>query len=190
MKTIAEFKVTGQLLGFIHEDGYKIKYLRINVDQKEYWIKISKEARNSLTSAITPGCILEVSGTQEIKSGKLKLKAYELKLVNSEETNLIPATLPAQKKAPSATTTVLMCQKSTCWQKGGKAVCDALTEELSDRGLAGSVKIKGTGCMKECKQGPNLVIMPDKTRYSRIRPQQIPNLVEKHFLKTGIKVEV
>jgi (2Fe-2S) ferredoxin len=50
---------------------------------------------------------------------------------------------------------------------------------LSDRDLT-QVTIKGTGCMKQCKAGPNIV-MPDKTRYSRIRPQDIPNLVDKHF---------
>ena len=62
----------------------------------------------------------------------------------------------------------MVCQKSDCMKRGGKAVCQALEAALSDRGLEDQVTIKGTGCMKNCKAGPNLV-MPDKTRYSRIQ---------------------
>ncbi|OBQ32475.1 MAG: (Fe-S)-binding protein, partial [Anabaena sp. CRKS33] len=42
------------------------------------------------------------------------------------------------------------------------------------------VAIKGTGCMKNCKAGPNLV-MPDKTRYSKVKAEQVPALINKHF---------
>jgi (2Fe-2S) ferredoxin len=34
--------------------------------------------------------------------------------------------------------------------------------------------------MKNCKSGPNLV-MPDKTRYSKIQAEQVPVLIDKHF---------
>jgi (2Fe-2S) ferredoxin len=65
-------------------------------------------------------------------------------------------------------------------KRGGKALCQALESELRNSGLADSVTIKGTGCMKNCKAGPNLV-MPDKTRYSRIKAEQVPMLIDKHF---------
>jgi (2Fe-2S) ferredoxin len=55
---------------------------------------------------------------------------------------------------------------------------------LSDRGLEDQVAIKGVGCLNKCSSGPNLVVMPDKTRYSRIQPEQIPALIEKHFPAT------
>jgi len=53
-------------------------------------------------------------------------------------------------------------------KRGGK-VCQALEAALSAHGLEDKVAIKGTGCMKTAA-GPNLV-MPDKTRYSRIAVQ-------------------
>jgi (2Fe-2S) ferredoxin len=65
-------------------------------------------------------------------------------------------------------------------KRGGKALCQALQSELRDSGLEDSVTIKGTGCMKNCKAGPNL-IMPDKTRYSKIQASQVPALIDKHF---------
>jgi (2Fe-2S) ferredoxin len=85
---------------------------------------------------------------------------------------------PAKGKA-----TILVCQKSDCMKRGGKEVCQALEAALSDRGLESEVTIKGTGCMKNCKGGPN-VVMPDKTRYSRIQAAQIPAVMDKHFPDT------
>jgi (2Fe-2S) ferredoxin len=34
--------------------------------------------------------------------------------------------------------------------------------------------------MKQCKAGPN-VVMPDKTRYTRIDAEEIPTVLDKHF---------
>jgi (2Fe-2S) ferredoxin len=65
-------------------------------------------------------------------------------------------------------------------KRGGTAVCHAIEAALSDRGLSNQVAIKGTGCLKQCKAGPNLV-MPDKTRYSRIQADEIPHVLDKHF---------
>ena len=65
-------------------------------------------------------------------------------------------------------------------KRGGDGVCRALESALSDRSLSNEVTIKGTGCMKNCKAGPNLV-MPDKTRYSRIQASQVSALIDKHF---------
>ncbi len=82
---------------------------------------------------------------------------------------------PKPKKA-----TILMCQKSDCMKRGGKEVCQALQSAIAQNGLEGEVTVKGTGCMKKCKQGPH-VVMPDKTRYSRIHVSHVSIIMEKHF---------
>lgn len=174
----SDFCLQGQLLDFIIKDGYKIKYLRVIVTEREYWIKIPKELRSSVATQITPGCTIEVSGTQTIKkTGILKLEATEVKRLEAIQTpqpSLTPKSAANKQK-------VLVCQKSSCWQRGGKALCQKLEENLRDRGLSEQVEVKLTGCLKQCKQGPNLVIMPDKARYSQVRPQQVEQLLEKHF---------
>jgi len=43
------------------------------------------------------------------------------------------------------------------------------------------VNIKLTGCLKQCKKGPNLVVMPDKKHYNQVAPQDVPSLIERHF---------
>lgn len=175
---ISQFHLVGQLLGFVIKDGYKIKYLRITISEHEYWIKPAKEIRSQLEQTITPGCWVEVSGERKLclKTGKLKLKADIVKL-----TTIPHISQPQTIKSKTAKASILVCQKSDCCKRGSKAVCQALAEELRDRGLENEVQIKSTGCLKECKKGPNVVMMPDKSRYSYVQPQQIPELIEKHF---------
>ncbi|NES06924.1 MAG: (2Fe-2S) ferredoxin domain-containing protein [Okeania sp. SIO2F4] len=76
---------------------------------------------------------------------------------------------------------ILVCQKSDCQKRGAGKVCQALSEALIDRGLQDQVTIKKTGCLKKCKAGPNMVIMPNKAKYSRISSAEIPEVIEKHF---------
>ncbi|NJO72071.1 MAG: (2Fe-2S) ferredoxin domain-containing protein, partial [Oscillatoriales cyanobacterium RM1_1_9] len=76
---------------------------------------------------------------------------------------------------------ILICQKSDCRKRGGNRLYTAIEEALTDRGLQDQVKIQGTGCLKRCKAGPNIVFMPDKVSYSQVNPATVPNLIEKHL---------
>ncbi|MBD1881504.1 (2Fe-2S) ferredoxin domain-containing protein [Coleofasciculus sp. FACHB-64] len=189
----SEFRLEGWLLGFVIEDGYKIKYLRLATSEGECQIKLAKEARISLfRSGVTPGTWVEVFGETKLKlkSGEVKQKAYLVKpgvppsqlqgVTQVEEIQELPR--PAKKlPLPSGVkATILVCKKSDCCKLGANKVCQALEEGLRDRGLDDQVTIKGTGCMKRCKSGPNIV-MPDKTRYTRINATEIPEIIDKHF---------
>ncbi|MGK7928605.1 MAG: ferredoxin [Spirulina sp.] len=181
---IADFTIVGQVLGFVIKDGYKIKYLRLIFEEREYWIKVPKELRNTLDPQIVPGCWVEVSGTQKRKkTGIVKLEAESIALAEKQSKSELEAiALPKAKAKSSPKASVLVCQKSGCRKRGGDAVCRALETGLRDRGLSDRVKIKMTGCLKQCKKGPNVVVMPDKTRYTQINYAQVPELIEKHFV--------
>lgn len=199
-KQVSEFSLEGEILSLIVEDGYKLKYLRISSDRGiEYLVKLCKELRASLSSVLTPGLRVQVAGEKQLnlKNGKLKLKAYSLKLSGSDDrvqqpldlanapvalVTSPPTTAPQTAVTdPKTKTKILVCQKSDCQKRGGAAVCKALENALNSRGLEGQVTVVGTGCLKQCKAGPNIVVMPDKTRYSRIKPGEIPAIIEKHF---------
>ncbi|MDQ2100445.1 MAG: (2Fe-2S) ferredoxin domain-containing protein [Tychonema bourrellyi B0820] len=203
-KQVSEFSLEGEILSQILEDGDKLKYLRISGDRGiEYLVKLCKELRTSLSLVLTPGLRVKVAGEKQhnLKNGKIKLKAYSLKLSDSENPaqpqvhtkNTPVATLTCDRKMHSPTTSqtalhpaktktkILVCQKSDCQKRGGAAVCKALENALNSRGLAQQVTVQGTGCLKQCKAGPNIVVMPDKTRYSRIKPAEIPAILDKHF---------
>jgi (2Fe-2S) ferredoxin len=171
------FHLQGQLLAFVIKDGYKVKYLRLAVGDRERWIKLPKKVSATLDPRLAPGCWLDVSGTQKLeKTGKLELKAQTVELAQTAA----PRPCPASPATP-APTKILLCGKSSCQKRGGKDLCQALEQNLRDRGLDDRVQIKTTGCLKNCKQGPNLILLPDKTHYRRVQAREVPTIVEKHF---------
>lgn len=176
---VSEFNLEGRFLSFLVEDGYKIKQLCLATSEGECWIKLSKESRASVKRALTPGEWIRVSGTKlDSKAGTPKLKAYQ---ITPSAPNYSKPLQSLEVKPAKANAKILVCQKSDCCKRGGLGVCQALETVLRDRGLEGQVSIKGTGCMNKCKAGPNIIFAPDKTRYSRVHPAEIPALVEKHF---------
>lgn len=174
------FQVVGQFLGFVLKDGYQIKYLRIIVDGREYWFKPEKELRDRLSLNIPLHASLQVTGESRVcgKTGKLKLKVRGIENLTAGESRVTEA--PKPKKA-----TVLVCEKSNCWKNGGATVCRMLEEGLQEKGLTDTVAIERTGCLKQCKRGPNVVVMPDRKHYSHVDPRGIPELLERHFAPAG-----
>jgi (2Fe-2S) ferredoxin len=180
---VTEFCLAGQFVGFVLEDEYKIKLLRLETAEGESWIKLSKEARAGLGQVLLPGDWIEVSGERKLDkdTGTAKLKAFRIKLKDKDkvQTQTVPLEAKASqpKKKPAC---ILVCQKSDCCKRGAMEVTQALAEELRDRNLEQEVIIKGTGCMKNCKAAPNIV-MPDKTAYRRIDAKEVPEILDKHF---------
>ncbi len=172
----------GRCLGLVYKDGFP-KRLRLLTADGERLVKLAKELRLSLSQDIVPGAWIQVWGERKMshKPGEATLKAYRVSLTapgKLEDTPSIAVPVAGSKHAASAK--ILVCQKSDCMKRGGKAVCHALEEALSDRHLT-DVKIQGTGCMKDCKAGPNIVFMPEKTRYTRVSAQDVGALVDEHF---------
>lgn len=202
---VSPFRLEGRFLGFAAEDGYKLKLIRLATQSGEYLIKIPKELRPMLYRTLVPGEWVEVSGLakRDLAKAKLKLKADQIVPTaptsggTYQETAFTVSTLSptapverpiefsnVKQAANPKQETILVCQKSDCCKRGAGALMQTLQQELSDRGLTQQVKIRGTGCMKQCKAGPNLV-MPDKSRHSRLRPSEVPTLLDKHFPDTN-----
>ncbi|MBW4626808.1 MAG: NAD(P)H-dependent oxidoreductase subunit E [Brasilonema octagenarum HA4186-MV1] len=195
---VSEFCLEGKFLDFVIKDGYKLKGLRLETTEGECYIKLAKHLRAAFDLRLPPGTRLQVTGEKKFdsKTGEVKLKAQQVMAARTldkdgEIGRLADADkgvtaspnqpiTPAINNAKPKKATILICQKSDCIKRGGKEVCQALEAALSARGLESEVTIKGTGCMKDCKAGPNLV-MPDKTRYSRIKAAQVPALMDKYF---------
>ncbi|MBD2293831.1 (2Fe-2S) ferredoxin domain-containing protein [Anabaena sphaerica FACHB-251] len=180
---VAEFCFEGRFLDFVIKDGYKLKGLLLATAEGEYYVKLAKHLRVAFDLHLPRGTWLQVVGTKKYDSKKeqVTLKAEQVMAARSQMGGVSPSSSSGKPQAkPAKTQTILVCQKSDCMKRGGKALCQALESELSDRGLQDTVNIQGTGCMKNCKAGPNLV-MPDKNRYSRIQARQVPALINKHF---------
>ena len=187
-KETSEFCLEGRFLDFVIKDGYKLKGLMLGTSEGDRYIKLAKHLRDAFDLRLPPGTWLQVVGEKkyDTKTGEVKLKAERVmaaraQVETKEEIQTIPTEEPKEKSAVGAKkNTILVCQKSSCMKRGGKKLCQAIAASVSERGIEDQVTIKGTGCMKKCKAGPNL-IMPDKTRYSKIQAEQVSTLMEKHF---------
>jgi (2Fe-2S) ferredoxin len=186
---IASFNFKGKLSKIAYKQK-KIKYLKLETEQGKYWIKIPKQLSKQL-AGLSSGCQLEVAGKvkQHSKTGKTKHKAKTVAVI-APDTSATPlkaksktvSLLPLFDSKIKSKAKVLICQKSNCWKKGGQEVCAEIEFILSDRGLTKEIPIQKTGCLKQCKKAPALVMMPDKARYNQVKPKQVAKMLEKHLI--------
>ncbi|HEX9137288.1 MAG TPA: NADH-ubiquinone oxidoreductase-F iron-sulfur binding region domain-containing protein, partial [Nitrospirota bacterium] len=78
---------------------------------------------------------------------------------------------------------VMLCAGTGCVASGTPNVKEALEQELKDRGLAEEIRLVLTGCNGYCAEGPVMAVYPDEIFYQKVKVEDIPILVEEHFLK-------
>ena len=79
-------------------------------------------------------------------------------------------------------TRLLVCGGTGCHATGSIAVKDALNHEIADKGLEDRVKVVETGCNGFCALGPLMVIQPGGIFYTKLKADDIPELVESHVI--------
>lgn len=77
----------------------------------------------------------------------------------------------------------MICTCTNCISNGSLKIKDTLDAEIQRRGLEDDVLIVPTGASGLCVRGPILIVQPDGIFYQKIKEQDIPHLVEEHFLK-------
>ena len=188
-KIVTSFNFDGKLSKISYKKK-KIKYIKLETKQDKYWIKVPKELREKIAN-LSPGCELKVQGIakQKSKKGKIKRKAKKVMVVAPDlaenpievKTETV-SLLPIFDRKTKSKAKVLICQKSNCWKKGGNKVHAEIESILDDMGLVKEIPIKKTGCLKQCKKAPALVMMPDKARYNKVKPKQVAKMIDKHLI--------
>ena len=83
-------------------------------------------------------------------------------------------------------THVLICGGTGCTSGGSQAIADGLKVELERLGLQDEVQVIRTGCFGLCAMGPIMIVYPEGTYYSRVKPEDVKEIAEEHFLKGRI----
>jgi len=78
---------------------------------------------------------------------------------------------------------IMLCAGTSCVSGGSLVIKEVLEHELERRGLSEEVRIIETGCNGFCQAGPIMVVYPEGIFYQKLTPEDIPYLVEEHFLK-------
>lgn len=77
----------------------------------------------------------------------------------------------------------MVCAGTGCVSCNSLKVRERLEAELEGRGLSERVKVAITGCNGFCAEGPIMVVQPKGIFYRKLTPEDIPLLIEEHFLK-------
>ncbi|OQX25038.1 MAG: NADH-quinone oxidoreductase subunit F [Desulfobacteraceae bacterium IS3] len=80
-------------------------------------------------------------------------------------------------------TQLMLCGGTGCHSSGSLAFREALEHEIVKRGLSEEVKIIETGCNGFCAVGPVMLVQPEGIFYQKLKPEDVPLLVEEHLLK-------
>jgi NADH-quinone oxidoreductase subunit F len=78
---------------------------------------------------------------------------------------------------------ISLCSGSGCGAYGTASVQQTLKEELGKNGLADEFEVRLTGCHGFCEKGPIMVIHPEGTFYCQVKPENVPDIVEKTLIK-------
>jgi Thioredoxin-like [2Fe-2S] ferredoxin len=187
----SSFCLVGQLEGYDASKSGKIRHLRLGTAQGMQQIKLKKSSHLALQQDIfsdlmSRGVWVEVSGQQKTDSdGTKSFKAQDFKVleqspdleVNSADLNISDSRPSVSRR--SASSKILICQKSSCRKRGSAALQRVLEQELGDRQLLGQVSVKATGCLKHCSKGPNVVF--NKTPHRGVGVKDLPKLLDRHF---------
>lgn len=71
---------------------------------------------------------------------------------------------------------VRVCQGSSCRKLGSKKVLAAFRSHP----VANAV-IETSGCLKQCGNGPMVLVLPDFTWYERVQPDEVRAVVDRHL---------
>ena len=83
---------------------------------------------------------------------------------------------------------VLCCGGTGCTSSGSTQIIERFEEKIKENGLDKEIKVIRTGCFGLCEAGPVVIVYPEGTFYSRVKPEDVDEIVTEHLLK-GRKVQ-
>ena len=78
---------------------------------------------------------------------------------------------------------VLICGGTGCTSSHSMDIRDALIKELQIAGIEDEIKVITTGCFGLCALGPIMIVYPEGTFYSKVKPEDMHEIVTEHLVK-------
>lgn len=79
--------------------------------------------------------------------------------------------------------TVLICGGTGCTSSDSMKILKAMEQEVKNQGIENDIEIVRTGCFGLCALGPVMIVYPEGAFYSRVKIEDVPDLVEEHLVK-------
>lgn len=81
---------------------------------------------------------------------------------------------------------VLVCGGTGCTSSGSRDILAALKKEIKKNGIEEEIEVVRTGCFGLCELGPVVIVYPEGAFYSKVKVEDIPELVSEHLVKGRI----
>ncbi len=78
---------------------------------------------------------------------------------------------------------VLCCGGTGCTSSGSAQIIERFEQQIKEKGLDKEVKVIRTGCFGLCEAGPVVIVYPEGTFYSRVKVEDVDEIVSEHLLK-------
>ena len=69
---------------------------------------------------------------------------------------------------------IMVCGGTGCTSSQSPKIIEAFEKELAARGLQDEIKVVRTGCFGLCARGPIVMIHPEGTCYTMVKPEDVP----------------
>lgn len=173
----------GKYIGALRSKKGKLKGMILQVGEVTYSVKLPKYLRPMLAWEISPDTFVQVWVYPEDgiwqASNVLPLSTQEVADLEQQWLNLANC---VPKVASISTDTVnhtkasqvciQVCRKGKCYKQGSMQIWHALQAEVEANPNLDHISIEATGCLKACKQGPNLRLLPKGKMLSQMTPDQ------------------
>lgn len=80
--------------------------------------------------------------------------------------------------------------RGSCASQGSNAVLQAFWQQTQARNAHEKVAVTYSGCLGPCDGGVNVVVFPDSVLYSKVTPEDVPEIFEKHLLGDEVVVRL
>ena len=81
---------------------------------------------------------------------------------------------------------ISVCAGTGCRASGSLLVIEAFKNEIKEKKLDVELLLKETGCHGFCERGPLVVIYPEKIFYSKVKPEDVPEIIQETIGKGNV----
>jgi hypothetical protein len=176
------FQLRGQIRQLIPcQDRQGWKALDLQVDSGlTYRIKVAKAIDDPMFAQLEVGQRVGIVGIgKPSKAGAMpKLKALRLL---PEDSFAVESENSGVNAPPAGFCRLQICSKGSCRKRGAEQIQNQLETWVKEQDLGDRISVEATGCLKVCKQGPNLRLLPHGQKFRGVTPELMAALSEQPF---------
>ncbi len=159
--------IEGSVIGRQLSRTGKLKQVQIKTSNQIQEVKVPKILRPFLAQVLKSSTDLKL----QVKIGHRKIKAVNV-LVNHQDNRQLTT---QQAIAPIK---IQICTKGACYKRGSSQIGVALQVMIQEHRLQDTVSIEKVGCLKECKNAPNVRLKPSGVICHRASSHKVAQLLE------------